>query len=154
MSNGIRTLLGLTLVILGLFWNELQERIPDFTPIPEPTIVVNEPSEEIKEKVSSIATLVTDDNDRINLAVFNKIFSNRCTSYEATNQEVNDIYTLAGRNFFQDTLKGKYEGLSKSLTDLMKAELGAEVHELSEKEKADLSKVFNGLAWSLQENKK
>tara|TARA_R100000008_G_scaffold84430_2_gene71789 strand:+ start:7962 stop:8426 length:465 start_codon:yes stop_codon:yes gene_type:complete len=154
MSNSIRTILGLTLVILGVFWNDIRERIPDFTPTPEVVIAIDEPSEKTKEKVSSISSLVTDDNDMINMAIFNKVFSDRLLSYEATNQQVNDIYTLAGKAFFEDTLKGKYEGLSSALTNLMKEELGVEVHELTEEEKINLSEAFSGLAWALQENNK
>lgn len=154
MSNSIRTILGLALVILGVFWNDIRERIPDFTPTPEVIISIDEPSKEIKEKVSSISSLITDDNDMINLAIFNKLFSDRLVLYEANNQQVNDIYTLAGKTFFKDTLKGKYDGLSSALTNLMKEELGVEVHELTEEEKINLSEAFSGLAWAIQENRK
>tara|TARA_R110000796_G_scaffold95438_2_gene200630 strand:+ start:605 stop:1063 length:459 start_codon:yes stop_codon:yes gene_type:complete len=149
MNNSVRTVLGLALVVVGLFWNEIQERIPDFTPLPKPKIVINEPSEEIKEKISSVADLVTDTNDRTRLAVFNEVFSDRCIGYKSDNQQINDIYTLAGKDVFGESLKGKYTGYGESITKFMKDTLGLEMHEVTEQEKENLSKLFSGLAWGL-----
>ena len=51
-----KTLIGLALLAIGLFWPQIQERIPDFIIPSRPSIDIVEPSEEIKEKVSSISS--------------------------------------------------------------------------------------------------
>ena len=131
MNPNVRIAVGLLLVLVGFFWDNIQERIPDFVPS-DNVIDVAEPTENI---------------DRANLAVFNKVFSDGCVSYKTTNQQVNDVYTLAAKDFFGDSLKGKYNGYGESLTGLLKDTIGEEVHELSSEEKQKLSESFSALAW-------
>tara|TARA_Y100000361_G_scaffold153621_1_gene175937 strand:+ start:2153 stop:2602 length:450 start_codon:yes stop_codon:yes gene_type:complete len=145
MNPNVRIAVGLLLVLVGFFWDNIQERIPDFVPS-DNVIDVAEPTENMKEK-TSFGSVVTDNKDRANLAVFNKVFSDRCVSYKTTNQQVNDVYTLAAKDFFGDSLKGKYNGYGESLTGLLKDTIGEEVHELSSEEKQKLSESFSALAW-------
>jgi len=147
----LRTIIGLAVIVVGIFWVQIQEGIPDIVPndnIPV-VITIDEPSQEIKEKVSSIADLVTDEKDRLNLCIFNKIFAERVKDYEADAQQINDVYTEAAKCFFGETLRGKYEGYGSKVTKLMSDILGNENHTITQKEKDELSNVFNGLAWSL-----
>ena len=65
-----KTLIGLALLAIGLFWPQIQERIPDFIIPSRPSIDIVEPSEEIKEKVSSISSEVVDKKDRLNLTEY------------------------------------------------------------------------------------
>jgi hypothetical protein len=144
-----KVIIGLTLLFIGLFWGQIQERIPDFTIPSRPSLDIMEPSEEIKEKVSSISSEVVDDMDRLNLAVFNNVFSERVLEYSGNKaQQVNDIYTDAAKTFFGDKLKGKYSNLASGLTGLMSDTLGSEDHVVSSEESQNLSKDFQGLAWS------
>ena len=145
MNSNLRIVIGLSLVFVGFFWNDIQERIPDFV-LNKPTINIQEPSGEIKAK-TSFSSVVTDSKDRLNLTCFNKVFSDRCVNYKATNQDINDVYTLAAKNFFGDSLNGKYDGYGDNLVKTMKEVIGEEVHELTDEEKAKLSKTFLGLAW-------
>ena len=47
----IRTGLGLLIILIGLFLPQIQERIPDLIPDnPTPSIVIEEPTQEIKDK--------------------------------------------------------------------------------------------------------
>ena len=108
--------------------------------------------EEIKEKVSSIAALVTDKEDRMDLAVFNMIFAKRVLNYEAEAQDVQDIYVEAAKILFDKSLKGKYNGYGESIQDLLKDSMGDENHTLSQSEKDSLSEDFNGLAYVLSRN--
>ena len=91
----IRTIIGVIVVVVGLFWVQIQEGIPDIVPDVRPAVEINidEPTPEIKEKVLSIASLVTDTKDRLNLCIFNKIFSERVRDYPADSQQLNDVYT-------------------------------------------------------------
>tara|TARA_R110000824_G_scaffold9932_9_gene44131 strand:+ start:2559 stop:3014 length:456 start_codon:yes stop_codon:yes gene_type:complete len=149
----LRTIIGLAVIIIGLFWVQIQERIPDIVPDNTPSVVItiDEPSQEIKEKVSSIADLVTDEKDRLNLCIFNKVFAERVGSYDADAQQINDVYTEAAKIFFGETLKGKYEGYGSGVTDLMSDVVGDENHKLTKEEKDELSNIFNGLAWHLNQ---
>ena len=148
MNSTMRTVIGLALVIVGVFWGQIREWKP--TPFdPAPVIEVEQPSEEILERVSSISKLVTDDEDRLRLAVFNKVFSDRVGFYDANSQQVNDIYTKAGKIVFDSSLRGKYDGYSSGLTGLFKDSLGSKNGKVTTEQKIKLSKDFSGLAYSL-----
>ncbi|MHA2401515.1 MAG: hypothetical protein ACXADH_00870 [Candidatus Kariarchaeaceae archaeon] len=151
MSNKTRAILGLVCVLLGLFWNDIKERIPDFIPEPTPQVVINNPGDDIVDQVKPIADLVTDEDDRVKLAIFNDIFSQRCIAWKADAQQYNDIYSLAGKNVFGDSMRGKHEGYGEGLNELMKSTLGVENHEVTDKEKQKLSQDFQGLAYSLSQ---
>ena len=146
MSNNTRLILGIIVIVIGLFLPVIQERIPDFTPKPDDDKIVK-PDEKILEKVSSIAEKVTDSKDRTDLFAFNKVFSDRVTEYSADAQQINDIYTEAGKIFFEDRLRGKYDGLSDDMVALMVSILGSENHVVSEEEKDKLADHFYGLSW-------
>ena len=107
--------------------------------------------QEIKEKVSSIADLVTDEKDRLNLCIFNKVFAERVKGYNTDAQQINDVYTEAAKIFFGETLRGKYEGYSSGVIKLMSDVVGNENHTLTQEEKDKLSNIFNGLAWCLNQ---
>ena len=146
-----RAILGIIVILVGLFLPVIQERIPDLTPTPKPDdnpLGLVKPDEETLEKVSSIAGLVTDTKDRLNLCVFNKVFAERVKDYSADVQQINDVYTEAGKTFFGETLRGKYEGYGASLLALMQDSLGSENHTPTQSEKDKLSEDFGGLAWS------
>jgi hypothetical protein len=145
-----KTIIGLALLAVGLFWPQIQERIPDFTIPSKPSIEIIEPADSIlKEKVSSISSEVVDEMDRLNLAVFNNVFSERVLGYpEIKAQQVNDIYTNSAKIFFGEKLKGKYKNLASQLTSLMSETLGDEDHVVSPAELQDLSNNFQALAWS------
>ena len=125
MNSTLRIVIGLSLVFVGFFWNDIQERIPDFVSN-EVTIDIEEPSEDVKSK-TSFSNVVTDSKDRLNLTCFNKVFSDRCINYKATNQDINDVYVLAAKNFFGDSLNGKYDGYGDSLTKAMKDVIGINI---------------------------
>jgi hypothetical protein len=149
-SSTIRTILGLLIILIGLFLPQIQERIPDLIPdTPSPSIVIEEPTQEIKDKTLKVSEKVTDTKDRLELCVFNKVFSERVLGYDADVQQVNDIYTESGKILFKDSLKGKYDGYGSGVVSLISEITGSENHELTQEEKQQISQVFNGLSWSL-----
>ena len=111
-------------------------------------IGVEMPSEEILIKVKSISNIVSERQDRVKLAIFNLEFSQRISSYKTTVQKTNDVYTLAAKIFFKDSLVGKYDGLSEGIISLISDTTTNDDHALSQEEKTELSKKFSGLAWS------
>ena len=149
-SSTIRTALGLLVVLVGLFLPQIQEWIPDLIPDnPKPAITIEEPTQEIKDKTLKVAEKVTDTKDRLELCVFNKVFSERILQYDTDVQQVNDIYTESGKILFKDSLKGKYDGYGSGVISLISEITGVENHELTLLEKQQISDVFSGLAWNL-----
>ena len=149
-SSTIRTALGLLIVLVGLFLPQIQERIPDLKPRPPvPSVEIKEPTEAIKQKTLKVAEKVTDSKDRLDLCVFNKVFSERVLEYNANVQQVNDIYTESGKILFTDSLKGKYDGYGSGVISLIVEITGSENHELTQSERQQISDVFSGLAWNL-----
>ena len=146
----IRTGLGLLIILIGLFLPQIQERIPDLIPDnTTPSIVIEEPTKEIKDKTLKVSEKVVDDKDRLDLCVFNKVFSERILGYDADIQQVNDIYTESGKILFKDSLKGKYDGYGAGVIFLISEITGSENHQLTEQEKQQISELFSGLAWNL-----
>lgn len=149
-SSTTRTLLGLLIVLIGLFLPQIQERIPDLIPDkPVPSVVIQEPTQDIKDKTLKVAQVVTDSKDRLDLCIFNKTFSERVLGYDADVQQLNDIYTESGKILFKDSLKGKYDGYGNGVISLISEIAGNENHQLTQSEKRQISDVFSGLAWNL-----
>lgn len=154
MKKIITTLLALILISYGIFGNGLLDLLdnPKPLPTPEPEISIlniDKPSEDIINKVKTFGELITDPTDRAKIAIFNYEFANRIISYETNLQQVNDVYVLAGKTFFNTSLVGKYKDLPNMIISLINDVTGTENHILSEQEKIDLNKRFMGLAWIL-----
>jgi len=143
MSERVRLVLGVAVIAIGLFWNQIVVAVQNIDlDLNRPIISVPEPSEEILGKVSRLAGLVTDKNDRDSLGVFNYIFSKRVKSYDADSQQINDIYVGAAKKMYGETLRGKYDGYGEGIANLMKDTLGTENHSVPQEEKEELSTNF------------
>lgn len=141
----------IVLLTYAMFGGGLLDLLDKPTPEPEPAKIlnINTPSNNVANRVQLFSDLVTDPTDRAKLAIFNYEFAKRVASYDADNQQVNDIYTIAGKTFFNTSLVDKYDGLAESLTDLIKEIIGDENHNLTQDEKNKLSEYFLGIAWVL-----
>ena len=144
MNNKIRLLIGLALVLIGVFWDSI-----DITPNVKPAIVIDKPEESLVNQWLETSDSITDSKDRIRLCIFNKTFAERVMRYDAEAQQVNDVYVLAAKEVFGDTLKGKYANLAPAIQSAMIAILGEENHDIIEPERGDLNKTFMALAWCL-----
>ena len=151
MSDKTRALLGLALIVIGLFYNKISDFIVIPDPEPDVTIIeIDKPSQEIIKVTKPVADLVTDKDDRLKLCIFNKIFAERVVGYfDIKAQQTNDLYVQAATNYFGTTLRGKYDGYANSLTGLFKGVIGTQAHALSDGEKSELSQTFLGFAWCL-----
>ena len=131
-------ILAVLLIIYSVFGGGMLDLL-DF-PMPKPApaseiLDIESPSKEVQERVAVFSDIVTDPTDRAKLAIFNYEFAKRATDYNATNQDVNDIYTLAGSIFFEKTLVDKYESLSEEIVSLMKECVSEDNHILTTGEK-------------------
>lgn len=146
----ILNVVGLLILLFALFPTSIT--IPNINPIiPQPNINldIEKPSDDILNRVKQITNYITNKEDKINLAVFNYVFSKRLMTYKTDSQKINDLYVLAGEDFFKGSLKGKYEKLSSDIKSIFMDILGDKNHMLSEEEKLSLKNNFSGLAWSL-----
>ncbi len=151
MTNKIRTILGICLILVGFFWDSIINNVPNIpVPIPSsPTLDIPKPNTITLERVSSIADLVTDKDDRLRLAIFNMVFSERVKEWTCNSQQLNDTYVLAAKKEFGSSLQGKYEGYAEEVTELFKDSLGTKNSTVDEKQKQSLSNDFIALAYSL-----
>ena len=140
----IRLLIGIALVLVGVLWGNTPE-VPD----DRPQIIIEKPEKALIDQWSGVSKSITDPSDRTQLCIFNKTFADRVIKYEADTQQVNDIYTLAAKEVFGDSLKGKYKMLSPEVKKTMVSILGEENHNVIESEKKKLRKVFMAFAWNL-----
>lgn len=112
-------------------------------------IKIPAPSSSISSKVSPISSSVTKKDDKIKFAIFNHIFSERLSDYETDVQQLQDIYVLAAKKYFDGNLKDKYSGLDTKLVSLFKSILGEDNKRVSNEDKKSLSEHFSGLAYKL-----
>lgn len=125
--------------------------------IPKPDVAIlniDKPSDRIIELTKSTSNLVTDPTDRAKLAIYSQEFSNRVIKYDVQLQQVNDILSIAAREFFQGSINDKYVGLDDGIINLITSACGGdENHKLTEQEKIEISERFLGLAWLLIQRK-
>tara|TARA_B100001564_G_scaffold346767_1_gene346842 strand:- start:3272 stop:3736 length:465 start_codon:yes stop_codon:yes gene_type:complete len=148
----IKNVIAAFLLLFSVFGNGFMDWF-DFIPRPEPENVsilnVEKPSQEVKDKVMFFSDLVTDPSDRAKIAIFNYEFAKRVLAWDANVQQVNDVYSLAGKTFFENTLVNKYEGLAEEIVSLLDSLLTSENHVVSDEEKLKLNQYFMGSAWVL-----
>jgi hypothetical protein len=148
-----KNILAVALLLYSFFGGgllDLLDKIPMPNPEPAPIILsIDKPHEDVINRVEIFSKLVTDPSDKAKLAIFNYEFAERVIDYNATSQQVNDIYTLAGKIFFKDSLVDKYDGLAEEIVKLLKEIMGDDNHALREFEKAELNEYFMAIAWVL-----
>ena len=132
--------------VFGLSWIDF-----DWSSIvPQPLqeiIQVDKPSQEIIDEVQVISDIISDPSDRAKLAIFNYEFANRVLGYDTTSQQLNNVYALAGKNFFESKLVNKYETLSDELVRIFEKVLSTDNHRLSQDERQEIHDYFMGIAW-------
>jgi hypothetical protein len=144
MKSNYLLIAGLALVVF-VFLSKISGVEKDVTP----SLDIQKPTDAIAQQVSKITNIVTNDTDRLNLAVFNKVFADRIISYDIDTQKLNHLYTLAGKYFFGDSLKDKYADLDIFLINSIIDTVGDKNHILSDNEKLLLQEKFYGIAWYL-----
>ena len=147
MKTRLSLVLAILLILCGVFWESIKDIVPTIPNTPQ--VVIEKPEESIINQWFEVSKSIDDENDRLFLCLFNKEFAERVLNYDVSAQDVNDVYVFAAKEVFGDSLKGKYEELSKATKDAMVSILGEETHDVIETEKIYLSKTFMGFAWSL-----
>lgn len=127
----------------------LDRPMPEPQPKPEKILNIDTPSDVVKARVKVFSDLVTDPTDKAKLAIFNYEFAKRVEGYETNSQQVNDVYAMAGKLFFKGTLVDKYDGLAEEIIRLINEIIGEENHNLTLKEKQQISEYFLAVSWTL-----
>jgi hypothetical protein len=143
MSKKQKGIIALLLLIFSVFGSGLD--LSNILPKPEPPnaaiLVIETPSKEVLDRVEIFSTIVTNPDDRAKLAIFNYEFAIRINEYSTSSQQVNDVYSLAGKTFFKSDLV--------DIVKLMQEVVQTDNHILSKEEKEQLNKYFMGVAWVL-----
>jgi len=148
-----KQIIAILLIMYSVFGGGLLDLLdrpqPEPTPPPAKILNIDTPPEDVQSRVKVFSDLVTDPSDRAKLAIFNYEFASRVLDYTASVQQVNDIYSLAGKTFFKGDLVDKYDNLAEEIIKLMERSLGKENHNLTQEEKQSVHDDFMGVAWSL-----
>jgi hypothetical protein len=142
-----KNLVAIALILFGCILAVRQNPSPKIDDVA--ILNIDKPTDAIINIVNPISKLVTDPTDRAKLAIFNQEFAKRVLAYNANNQQVNDVYVLAGSKFFNNDLVDKYKDLDVELVKLLESSIGSENHIVTQQEKEDISTKFMGLAWAL-----
>lgn len=148
-----KQIVAILLIIYSVFGGGMLDLLdrpqPEPTPPPAKILNIETPSEDVQSRVKIFSDLITDPSDRAKIAIFNYEFANRILDYNANVQQVNDIYSLAGKTFFKGSLVDKYDNLAEEIVNLIEKNLGQENHVLTQEEKQSVHDDFMGVAWSL-----
>ena len=143
-------------LLFFVFFGSIPDAI-DINPTPDEIdevqaiIDVEKPSEEIIAFVRPIAKIITGIEDKAKVALFNYEFANRLEKYNTDVKQLNDVYVIAGKEFFGDSMKGKYDNFASSIESLFKSIVTDDNHAVTNEEKTQLKKLFMGLSWALIE---
>lgn len=149
-----RKIIGLLLLIVAsIGLNNITSMISDLVPVkPEPYVGIlniDTPNIAVQDRVKIFSSIISDPTDRAQIALFNYEFASRIQNWDTNAQKVNDVYSLAGKIFFQNRLVNKYENLSDEIVNLLEEIITDDDHVLTESEKIKIHEYFTGLSWAL-----
>ena len=149
-----KNILAIILLLYAVFGEGLFDKLDKPTPSPTPNpaseiLDVEKPSENILKDVQAFSDLITEPSDRAKIAIFNYEFAERILTYNSTVQQTNDVYSLAGKIFFKNSLVNKYDGLAEKIQNILESILTEENHILTIEEKKQINQYFMGIAWVL-----
>jgi len=149
-----KLLIGGGLLVVAFFGHRYPEYLEKLRQITAKNVQIIDikPEDAILEKSKLVADLVTVNEDRINLAIFNQQFANRLDSYYDQNissQQLVDLYLASAKGFFKNSLSGKYERLAEETTKMFQNSVGKLDHILSKNEIESLRNDLIGLSWNL-----
>lgn len=150
MNNSMIRVIGIIFVIAGFFIDNIVDSLTVVNEIQVVRLGLSEPSEEISNAVRQIDDIVTEEEDRLAIAIFNKVCADRIMKWPSfTQQQFNDVYVAAAKKFFGNSISGKYGLLSSFTVDIFKDVTGDDIHELSSSEKLEIINRLNGISWYL-----
>lgn len=139
-----RLILGLAMIGLA-FWI-------DESPRPIPAVDYNAVLglEDQKTEPTGVREEVTDQIDRENIAIIHNEMGKRLPNYSNVNTlQFEKFYVDSTKEFFGDSLVGKYRDLGEKMYKLILSTLGESEGQITQNEMSELSKRMRGLAWEI-----
>lgn len=141
---------GIIFIVAGFFIDDIVDNLTVINEVEVVQLGLSQPSDEISEEVSRINEIVTDADDQLALAIFNKVAADRIQHWPAFDQQqFNDVYVSAAKKFFGDSMKDKYEELDKFLLSAIMEITGDDLHKLSVSERQNLVDKLYGVSYHL-----
>jgi hypothetical protein len=149
-SKMINLLFGLIIVLYGVFGKTISENLSIVNEIEVVDLYIDEPSETILNDTKAISGIITEKEDRLAFAVFNKVCSNRMQKWpNITQQDLNDVYVEAAKKYFGNSIDNKYEGLGSFIESKFESVTGEDIHTLTKTEIEEISQILLGVSWNL-----
>lgn len=150
MNNSMIRVIGIIFLIAGFFIDNIVDSLTVVNEIQVVRLGLSQPSDEISSIVSKIDDIVKDKEDRLAIAIFNKVCADRIPNWpEFTQQEWNDVYVSAAKKFFGNSLRGKYADLDIFIVSLISDVTGDEIGNLSASDRKQIVNRLNGVSWFL-----
>lgn len=150
MNSSMLRIIGIVFLMTGFFIDDI---VDSFTVVNQVEVVelgLSQPSDEISSLTSSIDDIITEDKDRLLMAIFNKVCTDRMVEWPDFNQqEFNDIYVSAAKKFFGNSMNNKYEQLDEFLVKTIMDVTGDDIHNLTQLERSKIVERLNGISWYL-----
>lgn len=139
-----RLILGLALVGVA-FWIDDPRRQ---TPTVDYNAILG--LEDQKTEPTGVREEVTDQIDRENIAIIHNEMGKRLPNYSNVNTlQFEKFYVNSTKEFFGDSLVGKYRDLGEKMYKLILSTLGESEGQITQNEMSELSKRMRGLAWEI-----
>ena len=150
MNNSMIRVIGIVFIISGFFIDDIVDLLTVVNEVEVVQLGLSQPSDEISSIVGGIDDIVKDKEDRLAIAIFNKVCADRIIKWPSfTQQQLNDVYVAAAKKFFGNSISGKYELLSSFSVSVFRDVTGDDIHELSSSEKLEIISRLNGISWHL-----
>lgn len=150
MNNAMLRVIGIVFIICGFFIDDIVSSLTVVNQIEVVQLGISQPSDKVSSIVKEIDDIISDKEDKLSMAIFNKVCSDRISKWpELNQQEFNDVYVSAAKKFFGDSMKGKYESLDEFMIDAIMNVTGDDIHNLTMDEKTAISERLEAIAWHL-----
>jgi hypothetical protein len=146
----INLLFGLVIVLYGVFGKTISENLSIVNEIEVIDLYIDKPPEAILNDTNDISDIISEKEDRISFAVFNKVCSDRMQKWPNINQQdLNDVYVEAAKKYFGNSINNKYDGLAVFIKGKFQSVTGDDVHTLTKAELENISQILLGMSWNL-----
>lgn len=150
MNSPMLRIIGIVFLVAGFFIDDIVSSLTVVNQVEVVQLGLSQPSEEISSLISSIDDIITEDKDRLLMAIFNKVCSDRMVNWPDLNQqEFNDVYVSAAKKFFGNSMNNKYEQLDEFLVETIMDVTGDDIHNLTPLERSKIIERLNGISWYL-----
>lgn len=150
MNDSMFRVVGIVFIVAGFFIDDIVDNLTVVNEVEVVQLGLSQPSDEISKEVSRINEIVTDDDDQLALAIFNKVAADRIQHWpDFDQQQFNNAYVSAAKKFFGDSMKNKYEELDRFLLSAIMEITGDDIHKLSVSERAKLVDKLYGVSYHL-----